>query len=444
MRVLRLCSVFEAPLGDQTVRFDPVGGMQNHTAELTRRLDGLGVTQVVITTRPPGAPAEHVVGRRARVVRVGLPVPTFRQMWAVPALREAWRLAGSVDLVHAHLAEDIAIVPLALAAARRGLPLVVTVHTSLSHTLRVTDARAVALKALGAPLERWGEHRADAVVALTPRSARLLEGGGVRPDRLHVIPSGVDVGLFDGPHDDPFPHLSRPRVAFVGRLAPQKGVIGLVRAAARLRAPNVQIVLVGDGPDRQRLEREIHALGLADRVQVTGFVAHDRIPAVLAHVDVLVMPSVYEELGSALVEAMHAGVPIVATRVGGIPDVIEHGETGILVPPGDPGALASAIDDLLDDPRRAASLARRARTAAKRYDWDVLAKSVHDIYRTLTRPSVPRSDHGVGSAGSRAGGSPLELVPQVETALAGAATDALPFGDVDVSADRPGKQQHRP
>lgn len=386
MRVLRLCSVFEAPLGDQTVRFDPVGGMQNHTAELTRRLDGLGVEQVVVTTRPPGAPAEHVVGQRARVVRVGLPVPAFRQMWSVPALREAWRLAGSVDLVHAHLAEDLAVVPLALAAARRGVPLVVTIHTSLSHTLRVTNARAVALKALGAPLERWAEHHADAVVTLTPRLARLLEGNGIRPDRLHVIPSGVDFGLFDGPHDDPFPHLGRPRVAFVGRLAPQKGVSGLVRAAAQLRTPNVQTLLVGDGPDRQRLEQEIRALDLADRVQVTGFLAHDRIPAVLANVDVLVMPSVYEELGSALVEAMRVGVPIVATRVDGIPDVIQHGETGILVTPGDPRALASAIDDLLDDPQRAGSLAGRARTAARRYDWNVLAGSVLDIYRTLTQP----------------------------------------------------------
>lgn len=392
MRVLRLCSVFEAPLGDQTVRFDPVGGMQNHTAELTRRLDGLGVEQVVVTTRPPGAPAEHGVGHRARVVRVGLPVPAFRQMWSVPALREAWRLAGSVDLVHAHLAEDLAVVPLALAAARRGVPLVVTIHTSLSHTLRVTNARAVALKALGAPLERWAEHHADAVVTLTPRLARLLEGNGIRPDRLHVIPSGVDFGLFDGPHDDPFPHLGRPRVAFVGRLAPQKGVSGLVRAAAQLRTPNVQTVLVGDGPDRHRLEQEIRALGLADRVQVTGFLAHDRIPAVLANVDVLVMPSVYEELGSALVEAMRAGVPIVATRVDGIPDVIQHGETGILVTPGDPRALASAIDDLLDDPQRAGSLAGRARTAARRYDWNVLAGSVHDIYRTLTEPRTTVTD----------------------------------------------------
>ena len=398
MRVLRLCSVFEAPLGDETVRFDPVGGMQNHTAELTRRLDGWGVEQTVVTTRPPGAPEEHFVGHRGRVVRVGLPVPMMRQMWSVPALREVWRRAGSVDLVHAHLAEDVAVVPLARIAARRGVPLVVTVHTSLSHTLRVTNARAMILRALGAPLERWGERTADAVVTLTPRLSRLLEAGGTRPDRLHVIPSGVDVRLFDAPHDDPFPHVSRPRVAFVGRLAPQKGVAGLVQAAAHLRNTDAQILIVGDGPDRRRLEHDIRTLGLTDRVQITGFVAHDRIPAVLAHVDMLVMPSVYEELGSALVEGLQAGLPIVATRVGGIPDVIEHDDTGVLVDPGDPRALAAAIDDLLDDPRRAAELARRARNAARRYDWDVLARSVHNLYLTLTSPERGRTARAGGVA----------------------------------------------
>lgn len=386
MRVLRLCSVFEPPpmaLDGRVARFDPIGGMQNHTAELTRGLDALGVTQVVLTTRPPGAPPEHLVGEAARVVRVGLPVPAFRQMWWLPAGLRLGRLARGVDLVHAHLAEDLAVVPLALAAARGGVPLVVTVHTSLRHTLEVTDARAAVLKSVGALLEQVGERRAAAVLVLTRRLARLLGQRGVHPDRLHVVPSGVRPALFAADHRDPFPHVGRPRVVFVGRLAPQKGVGVLVRAAARLHTPQVQVVLVGDGPDRAAIDAEIVRLGLGDRVHVTGFVPHERVPAALAHADVFVMPSVYEELGSALVEAQWAGVPVVATRVGGIPDVVEDGVTGVLVPPRDPVALASEVDGLLADRDRARSLARRGQAASARYDWTGLAARVLEVYETV-------------------------------------------------------------
>jgi glycosyltransferase involved in cell wall biosynthesis len=336
-----------------------------------------------------------VVGDAARVVRVGLPMAAFRQMWWLPAARRLRQLARGVDLVHAHLAEDLAVVPLALAAARGRVPLVVTVHTSLRHTLPVTGPRSVVLKSVGALLEQVGERRAAAVLALTPRLAQLLGDHGVDSDRIHVVPSGVQPALFAADHHDPFPHVGRPRVVFVGRLAPQKGVHMLVRAAAQLRTPEAQVVVVGDGPNRARIENEIERLGLRRRVHVTGFVPHDQVPAVLAHADVFVMPSVYEELGSALVEAQWAGLPIVATRVGGIPDVVDDGATGVLVPPGDPTALARAVDDLLSDPRRARTLARRGQAAATRYDWTRLGAQVLDVYETVTdqRTTTTRPYH---------------------------------------------------
>lgn len=388
MHVLRLCSAFELPpmvLDGRVARFDPIGGMQTHTAELTRGLDALGVSQVVLTTRPPGAPPEQVVSDATRVVRVGLPVATFRQVWWLPAARRLWELARGAELVHAHLAEDLAVVPLALAATQGRVPLVVTVHTSLRHTLRVTDPRSAVLKSVGAMLEHVGERRAAAVLTLTPRLAGLLRHRGVDAGRIHVVPSGVRPALFAADHPEPFPHLGRPRVVFVGRLAPQKGVEMLVRAAARLRTSQAHVVVVGDGPNRAGIENEIERLGLRRRVHVTGFVPHDLVPAVLAHADLFVMPSLYEELGSAIVEAQWAGVPIVATRVGGIPDVVEDDVTGLLVPPRDPAALARAVDDLLTNPHRARSLARRGKATAALYDWTRLAAQVLDVYDTVTR-----------------------------------------------------------
>jgi glycogen(starch) synthase len=127
---------------------------------------------------------------------------------------------------------------------------------------------------------------------------------------------------------------------FMGRLAPQKGVSTLVAAAGLLKTPGAQVLLVGDGPERPVLEREVRRLGIAERVHLLGFVSHERVPAVLAHADLLVLPSVYEELGTVLLEAMWVGLPIVASRRGGIPDVIDDGVNGVLLPPGDPRALA--------------------------------------------------------------------------------------------------------
>jgi glycogen(starch) synthase len=183
LRVLRLCSVFEPP-GDgpdlDAVRFDPVGGMQTHTGELTRALDGFGVVQTVVTTRPPGALRVARLANGARVVRLGLPVAHFRQFYAVPAARLVPRLAARADLIHAHLGEDLAVIPLALAAARRNrIPLVLTVHTSVRYTLSVTGPRSALLKAVGGWWERRGESRADQVIALTPRLARILVAHGV-------------------------------------------------------------------------------------------------------------------------------------------------------------------------------------------------------------------------------------------------------------------------
>ena len=388
-RVIRLCSVFEphaASLAGRGVRFDPIGGMQNHTAALTRALDALGVVQDVVTTRPPGSPARHGVGRRATVHRLGLPVPVMRQFYSVPAAALVDRLARRASLLHAHLGEDLAIVPIAMAAARRHrIPWVLTIHASLTHTVVVGGVRGVLLRRLGGPLERLGARDADGVIALTPRLARLLAAQGVAEQRIHVIPSGVEVA---GRDDDPAIAAavalaarrdSRPRVLFAGRLVEQKGVRHLVEAAARMHVP-AELFLVGDGPERGMLEDLVRRLRLEESVSFLGFQPHDAIPALMKTADVLVLPSIYEELGSVLLEGMHAGLPIVATDTGGVADAV--GEAAVLVPPRDPAALAAALDAVLGDAAQRAALSAAARRRAADYRWDALAERVLAVYRS--------------------------------------------------------------
>ena len=206
---------------------------------------------------------------------------------------------------------------------------------------------------------------------------------------MHVIPPGYDPALFAAAAADPFPGLPRPRVAYLGRLAPQKDVGTLLQAFARLPA-GTQLLLVGDGPDRPALQRR--ARRFDGRVHFTGFVPHAAVPAVLAHVDLRVLPSLSEDLSSALIEAMAAGLPVVATRAGGTADLVHHGGNGLPVAPRDPAALAAAISEVLADLAAASGMSAASRRTAAAYAWPDLARQVLEVYRQVTGPG-----HGGGT-----------------------------------------------
>jgi len=178
--------------------------------------------------------------------------------------------------------------------------------------------------------------------------------------------------------------VPRPRIGYVGRLAPQKRAGLLVQAFGRMLQA-AGLVVVGDGPDAARVRRLAASSARADRITLAGFVQHTAVPGVLASLDVLVLPSVYEEMGSVLVEAMAAGLPVVASDVGGIPEVVRHGETGLLVPPGDVDALTAALDRLVADPELRARLAAGARACAADYSWPSLAVRVAAVYARVRR-----------------------------------------------------------
>ena len=400
LRILRLCSVFMPPdvaLSGRPAGFDLMGGMQNHTFELTKALDDMGVVQTIVTTRPPGAERVEYVGSRARVHRVGVAIRRFRQLYSLPATRLSSRLARDADVVHVHLGEDLAALPLGLWVSRRhGLPVVVAVHCSLRHTLRMSDARSALLKVVGGRIEAAGTRSADAVIVLTHRLARLLEKEGVLRERVHVIPTSVDRDLFRSGNPDPLPEIPAPRVTFVGRLVAAKGVDVLLDAARRLPS-DVHVVFVGDGELRSWLRRRAEQLGLLDRVHFTGFVPHHAVPAMLEHSQALVLPSLYEEMGSILLEAMQARVPIVASRVGGIPTVVRDCVDGILVPPSEPKALAEAITRVLTNPALSRRLVRGAAGSSEGRDWRSTASRVLGVYEAALGSRGEVADHPVAA-----------------------------------------------
>lgn len=200
-----------------------------------------------------------------------------------------------------------------------------------------------------------GAKRVDAFQCISRYTLEKLREAGYPAAKLHHVPNAVDCARFARPRE----MQGDLRVVFVGRHVAVKALDVLLQAWSSTRRPaGAKLILAGDGPERARLMAMAETLGLADSVVFPGMV-HD-VPALLATAAVYVQPSHQEGLPNAVLEAMAAGLPVAATRISGHEDIIVEGETGLLVPPGDPAALAAALQRLLDDPALREHLGRHA------------------------------------------------------------------------------------
>lgn len=239
------------------------------------------------------------------------------------------------------------------AARRAGIPVLAVVNSLVHEEIRL---RANSHRWATTLLSLAGERRLRHATLVVPPSGaftRPLEILGVPPDRITLVPSPVDTDTFrpsDGPRDID--------ALYVGRLSPEKGPQDLL-AACRLLPPDVRVTVAGSGRMRDELERM--ASRAACRVEFTGYVGRDDLPALYRRARLVVIPSRTEALPRVALEAMASGVPVVASRVGGIPDVVQPGTTGWLVEPGNVDELARSITDAL-----AADLEVMGRAARRR------------------------------------------------------------------------------
>jgi glycosyltransferase involved in cell wall biosynthesis len=222
-------------------------------------------------------------------------------------------------------------------------------------------------------------HGADLVLADSKAVGARLD-----PLDVHVIGCPVELDPPQAPAP-PWPPAAAdahdgPVVGFVGRLVPRKGALDLVKAAPAIRAvrPDVRIVIVGDDPYADEESDYAAAVRASDEVDHVGRVT--AAASTLGHLDVLVLPSLQEPFGTVVAEAMAAGTPVVATRVDGLPELVQDGVTGALVDPGDTAALAVAVLRVLDD---RAAMSAAARTAATRFGADAYAERLHDLFLDL-------------------------------------------------------------
>jgi glycosyltransferase involved in cell wall biosynthesis len=302
--------------------------------------------------------------------------------------RRVRRLVGSLapDLVHALHLTSYGF----LGALCGRHPLVVSVWgTDILEAPRLTPFHLW--------LTRYALERADLVTAsglhLASETTRYLPEG--KP--VTVVPYGVDMERFRPAETSATaretglgPTLT---IGTTARLSYEKGLPDLLRAFALLRArfgERLRLRIAGEGPERERLESLARDLGIGTAVEMRGWLEHADIPAFLHGLDIFVLASTYEGFGVSAVEASATGLPVVATDVYGIPDVVADGRTGLLVPPGDPAALAEAMGHLVEDAHRRRSLGRAGREyVAARYDWRTNAAQMDAIYARLLRPRPP-------------------------------------------------------
>ncbi len=369
------------------VYFPPeVGGLESHVYELARGLVEEGHEARVVTSRSlPGVAREEVV-EGIRVLRTWFPSRsplgwTVHALGSTPATR---RWARWADVVHAQAFSSVVPAGLAARSARR--PLVVTLHTS--HFL--TRAQRPGWR----PILRRLVHMGDHVLAASTEIAEVatgLTGGTVS---VEALTNGVDTARFR-PVTPAMPAPSGVRRLIVPRrLFPKNGVEYLVRAVPEIRRaiPTIEVLVVGDGPERERLGSLAEELGVADRIRFLGSRPHAEMPGLLCSAELAVIPSLMEATSVAGLEAMSCGLPLVASRVGGLPEIVGD-DTGVLVPPADPPALADAIGTLLSDPDLKGRGERAREAVVERWSNARLVARHLEVYQQVLGPGngrVPR------------------------------------------------------
>lgn len=368
-----------------------IGGPAQQAITLTAALNGGDFRSVLFAGRED--PREGSLWRAAeaagvspvRVPGLGRRIRPGADLLALATLTRHFRRLRP-DLVHTHTAKAGTVGR--VAALLAAVP--VRVHTFHGHVLSGYFGPAAA--ALFRRIEATLARRTALLIAVSPRQREELIALGVAErERIAVIPLGLDLAPFltcahrAGRLRAELGLSPRtPLVGLVARLVPIKGVDLFLRAASlvRERIPDVRFLVVGDGPEREALEDQAAALGLEDAVRFLGW-RHD-LPALYADLDLLALSSRNEGTPLCLLEAMAAGVPVVAAGVGGVPDLVQDRVTGRLTPPKDAGALASAMAEVLADRAGAQALAATARAAVfPKHDAKTLIATVRVCYTRL-------------------------------------------------------------
>lgn len=367
--------------------FPYVGGGQVHAYELSKALIKRGCEIHIICNKMKKC-KDHEIMDGIHIYRVGVvgAVNSIyrRGRYVLSSVKKAKELHKKChfDLIHAHVFGG------ALAGVVAGktlhLPVVTTVHG-----LYLKIWKKIAEK--GNFFSKRGEmfiiklpH--DKIIAVSQMTARQIRGLGVSSKKIEVISNGVNLEKFNpevrsvkrrlGIKED---HI----VAFFGRLWKVKGVEYLVKAIPSVvdEIPNVKFLMVGEGPQKESLMKLAEDLGISEHVMFHAPIDYSEMPAYIKASDCVVLPSLMEGLPVTALEAMACGVPVVATKVGGTPEVVKDGKNGFLLEPGRPEPIAKKVIQLLRDEKLRKRMGEAGRKFVRKFDWDVIAGRTFEVYR---------------------------------------------------------------
>jgi glycosyltransferase involved in cell wall biosynthesis len=313
-------------------------------------------------TRDHGAPI---------AATLALPFVGEWDLWTALRLAQAVR-SHRIDILHAHTSHTLTLACLARRLAGRG---------------KVVASRRVDFVPRATAFNRWKYRQPDRIVAISACIADVMRDFGIDSDRLRVVRSAVDASRFDvtalsrselGLADD------TPVLLNVAALVGHKDQATLIAAMRMVPAdhPDAVLLIAGEGALRLDLERQVNALGLGDSVRFLGY--RDDVPRLLRMADVFVLSSSQEGLGTSVLDAMAADLPVVATAAGGIPEMVIHEETGLLSPPKDPAALARNIHRMLDEfGLRQRCIENAARSVREEFGVSAMVEGNLAVYREL-------------------------------------------------------------
>ncbi|MDP9173943.1 MAG: glycosyltransferase family 4 protein [Planctomycetota bacterium] len=378
--------------------YPSVGGVQEVVRQTAHALHDAGDRAMVLTNLyPKNLPASDEyegIPVRRHVFRV--PERNFKQMagallvgpWTLRRIcAQLWK--HRTDLIHVHCCSSNAYYAVR-AKKRLGLPLVLTMHGELSmDATRLFERSEFARRNYRETIEA-----ADAITACSDYALQEAERFSSQPfaERSKVVYSGVRVDDFRDAR--PYQH-PRPYIFAIGRLAWQKGFDVLLAAFAEVLKTDSShdLIIAGDGPDQQKLADLARDLGIVQHVKFFGRATREATVGLFTGCSVFVLPSRHEAMGIVSLEAMAARKPVVASRVGGVPEVVVDGETGILVEPDSVTGFAAAIISLLGDPQRRQSMGMAGLSRARVFDWCRINQQFRDIYESLVA-----SSHGMAPA----------------------------------------------
>ncbi|MDA4123963.1 MAG: glycosyltransferase family 4 protein [Thaumarchaeota archaeon] len=373
-------------------------GLQPVFVNLSEEQARMGYEVHVIARRSPGQPSHETV-KGVEIHRVNSP-------FNVTALDLSLRLTGGEPgwVLHPHATSGIF---LSITSRWGRTPLVCHSHgTSRSHNVPISLSHGeikVEQSSGGMPFhvvrERMLWSSADRLLVVSKAVERDVTGTyGINPEKVRVVYNGVDASLFSPKEGVPLPaqlaDLGGKRIVlFVGHFGLRKGIFYVIRAMKRVRSeiPDAHLVCIGGTPAwlgrtdfEQMLRGEMQRNGVEDCVTLLDAVKNTELIGFYRHSEVFVLPTYYEAFPKVVVEAMACGKPVVATRTGGIPELVKDGETGLLIPFGSPDAISEELIALLEDEHTRAAMGRRGRERVERlFTWHAVAERTRSAYDEL-------------------------------------------------------------